>query len=331
VLESKGNGADVSAKATDVQTGATQKRGRPRGSKNKITRDAKEVLSKHGLKGIETLCRIAGGNYVLGPPDKDGRREKMYPTLKEVLDAAKAVASWQLPTLRAVEQKIDAVVADVTEPVDDIDLTKAVVHLLSKANTSERLTTVGSNDVVVRSDAASKFLPDAAAAAGSSPIPEALNGSAAAEADPSNGEEAASPGFAASSSLPPVTVPTGADPATYGQDVGPRKITLPPGSTFGGGPPEPAPEPAPPKPPQVGDVIEVGTKGTRIQLMERQSMRGDRWLIFDRNDVPIRGGWWDQERTRKIAEIWDETGQIVPDPSNYKPADIIDNHRRDNS
>jgi hypothetical protein len=78
-------------------------RGRPKGSRNKLTADARSVLAQHGLAGLRMLCRIAAGQPVYRPRGKDGSREKLVPTLDQMLKAQYSVVDRLVPSLKATE------------------------------------------------------------------------------------------------------------------------------------------------------------------------------------------------------------------------------------
>jgi hypothetical protein len=92
-----------------LQTGSGAKepkkkgRGRPKGSRNKLTADARQVLAKHGLPGLRMLCTIAAGRPVFRPHGADGKREKLTPSLDQMLTAQKAVIDRLVPALKATE------------------------------------------------------------------------------------------------------------------------------------------------------------------------------------------------------------------------------------
>lgn len=115
--------------------GLRRGRGRPPGSRNKTSKSAKELLDKHGKGAIETLCAIAAGHVVYSPPDDDGKRVKLSPTLTERLMAAKIIADKLLPNLKFAEvsAELDSHVrTDGDVEPSTRDLGKAILSILGK-------------------------------------------------------------------------------------------------------------------------------------------------------------------------------------------------------
>ena len=87
-------------------------RGRPKGSRNKISRDARELIAQHGLGAVRTLCRIAAGKAFTRLLTEQ-EREKITPTLDQRINAARTILDRLVPQLKASE-----VVADVRTSSD---------------------------------------------------------------------------------------------------------------------------------------------------------------------------------------------------------------------
>lgn len=115
---------------TDAPQAPKRGRGRPPGSRNKVSRDARELLAKHGDGAIATVCRLASGKAIYGPPGADGKRHKIQPTLDQRIAAAKIVIDRLVPTLKATELSGSIARRDVS----NIDRVKAVYNLLAKLN-----------------------------------------------------------------------------------------------------------------------------------------------------------------------------------------------------
>ena len=92
--------------ATECNTGVDEtplkKRGRPKGSKNRLTAEARGVLAKHGLAGLRQLCAIAAGRPVYRPRSS-GERQMLMPNLDQMLTAQKAIVDRLVPQLKATE------------------------------------------------------------------------------------------------------------------------------------------------------------------------------------------------------------------------------------
>jgi len=101
------------AAAPDCKTGALaetdppgvgtspRRPGRPKGSPNKVSRDARDLLAKHGPDAIKMLCKLAAGQAIYRGTGDDKRR--LEPTLDQSIAAAKVVVDRLVPTLKAVE------------------------------------------------------------------------------------------------------------------------------------------------------------------------------------------------------------------------------------
>lgn len=116
--------------------GMKRGRGRPPGSRNKVGRSAKELLDLHGKGAIETLCAVAAGHVVYGPPDDAGKRQKIMPTLDQRISAAKTVLDRLVPTLKASEVSA-AVTTTSTDTHDQTTLAAVLLNVLHAGRASE--------------------------------------------------------------------------------------------------------------------------------------------------------------------------------------------------
>jgi hypothetical protein len=112
---------EAEGEATVVNTVSASKpaRGRPKGSKNKAGREAREILAVDGLAGIKVLCAIAAGRAVYRPL-KGGGKERLVPELADMITAQKAILSRLVPELKAVESTVDQTVRNAEPQRDDI-------------------------------------------------------------------------------------------------------------------------------------------------------------------------------------------------------------------
>jgi hypothetical protein len=95
--------ADSGGKATVLNLPIVKRRrGRPKGSPNKVSRDAKALLANHAPPAIRALCKIAAGTpvKVAGP---NGTRRVLVPDVDQMLVAARIVADRLIPALKATE------------------------------------------------------------------------------------------------------------------------------------------------------------------------------------------------------------------------------------
>ncbi len=105
-------------------------RGRPKGSRNKFSADARAVLAASGAEVAKTLCRIAVGRAVFCR-DKDpdtGRRRVLVPDMGDVLSAQALVISRLAPQLTAAE--VTATIAEVPPEYSNRQLAMAMMALL---------------------------------------------------------------------------------------------------------------------------------------------------------------------------------------------------------
>jgi hypothetical protein len=93
------DGAEESPPAPAART---RRGGRPKGSKNRVSATARELLAKDGLAGIKALCSIAAGRAIFRVL-KGGARERIVPELRDMLEAQRAILSRLVPELKATE------------------------------------------------------------------------------------------------------------------------------------------------------------------------------------------------------------------------------------
>jgi hypothetical protein len=138
--------ADQEGEASDCKTGAIENnvielpdlkrgRGRPKGSKNRVSKDARELIAQRGKGAIAALCRLAEGKAIfrLGP---GGVRERLSPDLDQCLVAQRIVVDKLLPSLKTSE--VASVTAtfngdDPNNPVSARDTAKAILTTLGSA------------------------------------------------------------------------------------------------------------------------------------------------------------------------------------------------------
>lgn len=92
--------------AQDAKTGAAasaRRPGRPKGARNKVGRDARELLARDGLPAIKALCNIAAGRAVYRTLKSGKGREKVVPELADMIAAQKAILSRLVPELKATD------------------------------------------------------------------------------------------------------------------------------------------------------------------------------------------------------------------------------------
>src|SRR5688500_12700733 len=134
-------GAQIAAAeaASDCETGAVENapvvgrtRGRPRGSKNKVSNDARQYLAEHGRVAFEVLVRIAAGRPVYTQPDASGRRTKRYPDLDLQFEAARVLADKLAPNLKMAEISSSSTVTSVTDQPSDAAVAAALLAVLTR-------------------------------------------------------------------------------------------------------------------------------------------------------------------------------------------------------
>jgi hypothetical protein len=167
MLKLVGNSEDDDNEATGSNTGSvekTSKRGRPKGSKNKVSADARELLAQHGLAGVRALCAIAAGMAIYRPREADGRREKLVPDLGQMLTAQKAILDRLVPSLKATEltgaDGKDLIPA--AEPQDHRQISRAILQVLGSAVLTDDAAEAFAEDTIPRGkhEFTAALLPD---------------------------------------------------------------------------------------------------------------------------------------------------------------------------
>jgi len=90
-------------------------RGRPKGSRNKVSSDARRLIAEHGLGAVKTLCKIAAGQTIYAAPDGSGKRERIVPSLDQRISAARVVLDRLVPSLKASEVTADVRSTSMTD------------------------------------------------------------------------------------------------------------------------------------------------------------------------------------------------------------------------
>lgn len=131
---------DIDGSNTEAEpiSPATEKRGRgrPKGSRNKVGRDARALLAADGLGAVKTLLTIASGHRLLSAPDASGARQVVVPTLDQRIAAARTVLDRLVPALKATEISggLDNQLSVASEPAHStFDIAKALLSVLNSA------------------------------------------------------------------------------------------------------------------------------------------------------------------------------------------------------
>jgi hypothetical protein len=114
-----------------AQAPTKRRPGRPQGSKNKLSKDARVLLASKGLAGIKALCDIAAGRTIYRPLRGGKGREALTPSLDQMIAAQRILVSRLVPELRAVEAVVDANVRHDDAPQYSTRQTaRAILNLL---------------------------------------------------------------------------------------------------------------------------------------------------------------------------------------------------------
>jgi len=106
--------------------------GRKRGTPNKVVGDLRQLVLTKG-RPIEFLCNVVRGQRVrVGPVAGPGEPEWVYPSFADRLKAAAILAAKVMPDQAQAQLNADVTVA--REPMDDLELARRVVFLLTKAD-----------------------------------------------------------------------------------------------------------------------------------------------------------------------------------------------------
>jgi hypothetical protein len=110
-------------------------RGRPKGAKNRYSRDARALLAQRGPAAVGVLLNAATGKAIWGASEH-GRKQRLVADLEQQLAAARWVGERLLPVLR--QSEVTAVSANLNMNIgddspDNFDLAKQLAHVFNKA------------------------------------------------------------------------------------------------------------------------------------------------------------------------------------------------------
>lgn len=120
----------VEVSESTTRDGAAQRRGRgrPRGSRNKVGREAKEILRENGAALMQRLVDMALRRPVYGERDPHtGRRLKQYPSEEDSRFAMKMCVERLQPALASIEQQIETTVRSDDQPKYDVRQTARAI------------------------------------------------------------------------------------------------------------------------------------------------------------------------------------------------------------
>jgi hypothetical protein len=123
----------VASSVTRTEAAPPPKRrpGRPQGSKNRVSADARALLASDGLAGIKQLCAIAAGRTIYRPLRGGAARELLIPDLDQMLTAQRIIVSRLIPELKAADLTIEQKVTPYDEPRPDVrKVARALLSLL---------------------------------------------------------------------------------------------------------------------------------------------------------------------------------------------------------
>jgi hypothetical protein len=110
-----------------------RKPGRPKGSQNRVSRDAKELLAAGAPAALHRLLKIAAGRTLYGSPGPGRKRTAEQPSIDQQIAAIRIVADRLLPVLKASEVSTDLTLTSDKPAYSDVDLAKVLVGILGGA------------------------------------------------------------------------------------------------------------------------------------------------------------------------------------------------------
>jgi hypothetical protein len=132
LLENSQVTADADSAAESIPDNPKRPRGRPKGARNRVSRDCKELLAAGAPGAINQLLKIAKGGPIFGPPGPERKRERREVDIDQQLSAIGLILSRLLPALKASEITSTSDVTIAGE-VTTKDLASALLGVLHRA------------------------------------------------------------------------------------------------------------------------------------------------------------------------------------------------------